>query len=342
MQNPAIAPVLPLVSVVIAAFNAEDSLDRAVQSALAQKLPVEVIIVDDASGDKTVAIAERLMEQDPRVRLVLSEANGGPSVARNQGIGVARGEWIAILDADDAFAPGRLVHLTALGDRHDADLVADNLFFYDWHAGTVVGTALSRTAQPIRHIRPAEFVRNAITGRSPFDFGQLKPIFRRRFLTTRCLRYPPQLRHGEDFAFIIDCLLADGRFILSAEPHYLFTQRQGSISDQGSGQSRTLLNLDAMRAHSLAMLDLPRVRDDRVLSRLLARRASAIRQQHSWNRVYPHLRARKPMALLEAMMTDWSNWPMLGRHLIRRWHHRAQMARIAQPDRTSLSNSTLS
>ena len=77
MQNPAIASVLPLVSVVIAAFNAEDSLGRAVQSALAQKLPVEVIIVDDASGDKTVAIAERLMEQDPRVRLVLSEANGG-------------------------------------------------------------------------------------------------------------------------------------------------------------------------------------------------------------------------------------------------------------------------
>ena len=71
MQNPAIAPVLPLVSVVIAAFNAEDSLDRAVQSALAQKLPVEVIIVDDASGDQTVAIAERLMDQDPRVRLVL-------------------------------------------------------------------------------------------------------------------------------------------------------------------------------------------------------------------------------------------------------------------------------
>lgn len=342
MQYNATASDQPLVSVVIAAFNAEESLDRAVQSALAQTISVEVIIVDDASSDRTVAIAERLMVQDSRVRLLVSTANGGPSVARNKGIGAARGEWIAILDADDAFATGRLPYLTALGGRHDADLVADNLLFYDWHAGQVVGTALPKSKQPFRHIRAVEFVRNAITGRSPFDFGQLKPIFRRRFLMTRCLRYPPQLRHGEDFAFIIDCLLADGRFILSAEPHYLFTQRQGSVSDQGSGQSRTLLNLDAMRAHSLAMLDLPRVRDDRVLSRLLARRASAIRQQHSWNRVYPHLRARKPMALLEAMMTDWSNWHMLGRHLIRRWHHRAQMARIAQPDRTNWSNSTLS
>lgn len=342
MQMPSVSFETPSVSVVIAAFNAEESLVRAVESALAQTVPVEVIIVDDASSDRTLELAFALMRAHPQVRILTSGANEGPSAARNKGIVAARGEWIAILDADDAFAPERLRQLTALGERHDADMVADNLHFYDWNAGRVVGTALSRQGDVVRHIHPVDFVRNAITGQSRFDFGQLKPMFRRRFMTARCLRYPPDLRHGEDFALMFDCLLADARFILTTEAHYLFTQRQGSISAQASGQSRTHLNLHAMREHSLALLDRPRVRGDQRLTALLNRRARAIGQQLSWNRVYPHLRARRPVALMGAMMREWSNWPMLARHILRRWQNREMMIRGVQVDRSNLSNAPLS
>ena len=312
----------PSITVVIAAFNAVASLERAVASALAQSMSVEVIIVDDASTDNTLEIADALMLADPRVRLLSSAVNGGPSVARNKGIVAARGEWVAILDADDAFAPDRLRKLSAIGARHDADLVADNLIVYDWAAQAVAGYALPRSKNLIQHIRSVDFVRNAVTGQSRFDFGQLKPIFRRRFLMARCLRYPPELRHGEDFAFILDCLLADGRFVLTTEALYLFTQRFGSISGQISGQSRTSMNLHAMRDHTLGLLDHPRVRGDRIMTALLVKRAKAIRYQLSWNKAYPHLRARKPLALLSALMADWSNWPMLVRHLVRRQQNR--------------------
>ncbi len=319
----------PTASIVIAAYDAEDSLERAVRSALAQSVTVEVLIVDDASRDGTRALAGRLAEADPRVRLIASAANGGPSAARNLGIAAAKGDWVAILDADDAYLPERMRKLVAIGERHNADMVADNLLLYDWNAASIAGHALPRGGKRSHILSAADFVRNAITGMSRFDYGQLKPIFRRRFLEARCLRYPAELRHGEDFALMIDCLLAEARFVLTEEAFYLFTQRVGSISTEGSGQTRTNLNLDAMRRHTLSLLGRPRVRSDRDLARLLNRRANAIRYQLSWNKVYPYLRARRPMSLIGAMMRDWRSWPMLAVHLLRR--HQNRYAKAGAP-----------
>ncbi len=312
----------PCVSVIIAAYNAQDTLVRAVNSALAQQVPVEVLIIDDASSDDTLRVARGLTRIHDNVRLIVSAENGGPSVARNSGLAAAQGEWIAILDADDAFLPGRLQRMTGVARRHEADLVADNLLFFDWQAQAVAGRALRLADDHVQQVGAADFVGQCMTGRSPFDYGQLKPIFRRRFLHARGLHYPPHLRHGEDFAFVLDWLLAGARFMLMGEGLYLFTQRIGSISSDSSGQSRTILNLQAMRDHTLGLLARPRIRADRALAGLLSKRADAIRDQAIWNRAYPHLRARRPGALLMEMLRDRRSWPMLARHLVRR--HRAR------------------
>ncbi|KEY97798.1 hypothetical protein AI27_16315, partial [Sphingomonas sp. BHC-A] len=106
---------------IIAAYNAQDTLVRAVNSALGQQVPVEVLIIDDASSDDTPRVAEGLARLHHNVRLIVSAENGGPSVARNRGLAEAQGEWIAILDADDAFLPGRLQRMTGVARRHEAD-----------------------------------------------------------------------------------------------------------------------------------------------------------------------------------------------------------------------------
>jgi glycosyltransferase involved in cell wall biosynthesis len=93
------------VSVVIPAYNAEQFLSRAVTSALQQTLrPVEVLVVDDGSNDRTAAIAEGFGLPVRCVR----QRNGGVSRARNAGIAEATGTYVAFLDADDVWEPAKL------------------------------------------------------------------------------------------------------------------------------------------------------------------------------------------------------------------------------------------
>jgi succinoglycan biosynthesis protein ExoO len=308
------------VSVIVAAYNAEDCIKRAIKSVCSQTLrAIEIIVIDDGSQDRTVPIVRALAAEEPRLRLHVSAANGGPAAARNIGLDMAEGRWIATLDADDAYLPDRLAKLVALGEARQLDMMFDNLLLYDWAAAAVIGPALS-------HPRPGEasaidahaFVAQSITGRSRFDYGQLKPIVRRAFLAHHGVRYPAALRHGEDFAFMFNMLLPGARAQLVGDAYYLFTQRVGSASGVASGLSRTISNLEAMRAHSLALLDRPRVKADPALARLVRRRAEAIRWHQAWSSAYPYLHARQPLRLGREVGNDWSNGLMLLRHLVRR------------------------
>ncbi len=93
----------PLVSVVIPAYNAEAFLAEAIESVLAQDYkPVEVIVVDDGSTDRTAAVASRYPV------MCLMQANGGPPAARNAGVAAARGSLVSFLDADDLWMPSKL------------------------------------------------------------------------------------------------------------------------------------------------------------------------------------------------------------------------------------------
>jgi glycosyltransferase involved in cell wall biosynthesis len=97
------------ISVVIPAYNAAHFLPRSLASVFAQtRPPDEVIVVDDGSTDSTARIAEELGAK------VIQRPNGGIGAARNAGLRQASGEWIALLDADDSWAPEKLARQVAL------------------------------------------------------------------------------------------------------------------------------------------------------------------------------------------------------------------------------------
>ncbi len=97
-----------LVSVIIPACNAAKHLRETIDSASAQTCTsLEIIVVDDGSTDDTAEIAWAAQRQDPRIRVVRQD-NAGVGAARNRGIELARGEFIAPLDADDLWAPTKL------------------------------------------------------------------------------------------------------------------------------------------------------------------------------------------------------------------------------------------
>jgi glycosyltransferase involved in cell wall biosynthesis len=111
----------PLISIVIPAYNAAPFLAAALTSVFAQDYrPMEVILVDDGSSDDTLAIA-RAWTPALRVR---HQANAGPAAARNRGIEMAGADYLAFVDADDTWLPGRLGrHLGILESRPELDMV---------------------------------------------------------------------------------------------------------------------------------------------------------------------------------------------------------------------------
>ena len=99
------------VSIIIPAYNAERFIAEAVDSVLAQTHPdIEVIVVDDSSTDATASI---LNAYGPAIH-VHRTANGGAAAARNAGAGLATGEWIAFLDADDIWEAAKLTRQLAI------------------------------------------------------------------------------------------------------------------------------------------------------------------------------------------------------------------------------------
>src|SRR5205085_2570897 len=120
-------------------------------SALGQEgVPVEMVIADDGSKDDTLTVVRELGKQDPRIRSVALGANGGPSKARNAALDAARGEWVAILDADDAILPGRLRHMLDVAETTGADAVLDNFFYYKLDTGERHGPGLAERPGPER------------------------------------------------------------------------------------------------------------------------------------------------------------------------------------------------
>jgi len=114
-------PVAPRVSVVVPCYNAERYLAEALDSALAQKdIAIEVLVADDGSSDGTSDVLARYGD---RVG-VLHQDHRGPSAARNACLAASRGEYVALLDADDRFRPGKLARQAAVLDaRSDVGLV---------------------------------------------------------------------------------------------------------------------------------------------------------------------------------------------------------------------------
>lgn len=235
---------MPDATVIIAAWNAEATLVRAVKSALAQTVPVEVVIVDDASTDETARVAQGLA-RDPRVKLIRQSENAGPAAARNAGLDAASSAWVAVLDADDTMRPDRLERMMELAARTGADAVYDNLLLVD-----ADGWPLSSVPYVAGRNRPeawtlSDFLagNQARPGRA--SLGYLKPLLRNSFLKAYDLRYDETLRNGEDFHLMLALLTQGGRLWFLPEAGYFYTTQKGSISNR----------LDPLHARALASAD---------------------------------------------------------------------------------------
>jgi succinoglycan biosynthesis protein ExoO len=234
----------PDASIIVAAFNAEQHIACALTSALAQTGgSFEVIVADDASTDGTRAVVER--HADERLRLVALAQNLGPGGARNAALEVARGEWVAVLDADDRMAPGRLAKLIRTAQETRADILADNLWVDAGGARRLlIQETLDDTYDEIDFV---SYVLHNRPTRPGLGYGYLKPLFRTAFLTRHSLGYDPSLRIGEDFQLVAESLVRGGRYIRQHSAGYTYTKRSGSISHRlGADAAQAMVDADAL------------------------------------------------------------------------------------------------
>lgn len=119
-----------LVSIIMAAYNAEKTIGLAINSILAQTYTDwELFVINDCSKDGTAEIVTAY--SDPRICLLQNDKNSGVSISRKRGMEAANGEWIAVLDSDDVWALDKLEKQIKLARETDAELIFTGSAFID-------------------------------------------------------------------------------------------------------------------------------------------------------------------------------------------------------------------
>jgi glycosyltransferase involved in cell wall biosynthesis len=228
------ADASPLCSVIIPAYQAGGFVAQTIQSVLDQTYPaVEVIVVDDGSTDDTADVVAGFGDA---VRLC-RQANGGPSAARNTGLGLAQGEFVAFLDADDWWVPERLARCVAFLTEHpdidvvttdawlvDEDVVSDRRFYGDYNA-----FEFPDPPEQLGAIVDVNFV--------------FVSALMRRELVDRTGPFDPAFRGTEDYDMWIRMLRGGATFGLLREPLAYYRIRAESLSRDPSRQWTQHLNV---------------------------------------------------------------------------------------------------
>ncbi|ASY72834.1 glycosyl transferase [Sinorhizobium fredii USDA 205] len=292
----------PDVTFVVAAYNAADTITRAVGSALAQEgVTVEVVVVDDCSSDATAALVTAI--DDPRVRLIALERNRGPGGARNAGFEAARGRWIAVLDSDDTVRPGRLARMTGRAEAAGAQIVVDNLDVLSLD-GSNVRMFEDAELEALPALTLPAFIESNVIFRSEHNYGYMKPVFERRFLAEHGLSFDESLRIGEDYILLASALACGGRCAVEPSAGYTYHIREGSIS-----RVLKLEHIDAMMAADAAFLCQHIL--DPLSRRMQRKRARGFRQARSFLLLVEQLKSRSLAGALRTALAD----PFALRHL---------------------------
>lgn len=113
-----------LISIIMAAYNAENTIGQAITSVIQQTYAdFELIIINDCSTDRTVDVINEFIKKDARIRLINNSKNMGVSYTRKHGLDESKGSWIAILDSDDLWLPEKLAKQVEFQKKNNADLL---------------------------------------------------------------------------------------------------------------------------------------------------------------------------------------------------------------------------
>lgn len=222
----------PKISVIIPIYNTAEYLPRCLDSILRNTYQnLEIICINDGSTDDSAAILEQYAAADTRI-IPVNQANGGVSAARNTGLDIATGDFIAFVDSDDWMHPQYFEILISFGISSNADIVAcsfcrtrqfDSPPYITYSRDEMVCESL-----PFKKVVSNGFLKRLVWGR----------IYKRDI--TNQLRFDTTLMWGEDTAFNLSALLkkSNPHFSWVDLPLYFYFDRDTSISSTISYERR--------------------------------------------------------------------------------------------------------
>ena len=215
------------VSIILPCYNAESTLERAIQSLLNQTLSnYEIIIIDDGSTDSSTFIVKRFQEAYPNRIIFLQQSNQGPATARNKGLEVARGEFIGFVDADDYVSPNMYEQLYGKAIQTNSDLC-------------VCGrTNILGNSHKIEFIEYLPRIPKDVTDHNEYStmLSKLTPfvwdkIFKRELIVDHSVQFNSEIKYAEDFHFLHRFVIKTHKIAVVREPHYFYDKTgQSSLS----------------------------------------------------------------------------------------------------------------
>ncbi|MBO4561657.1 MAG: HAD-IA family hydrolase [Bacteroidaceae bacterium] len=208
-------------SVIVPAYNAQNYIRPTLDNILEQEMPgMEVICVDDGSTDSTLEIMREYESRDNRI-VVVTKPNGRLGSARNAGLNVAKGEYVAYVDSDDFISAGYFNTLYKAAVKYDADIAMCDI-------KRVKGNS-SRCFFNIK-----DFVVTDDTARKlrichcPPSFFSVNMLVRRSVIESAGLRFPEKVYY-EDATYTFRLLCVSGRLVTVPGPQYIYIHHPGSI-----------------------------------------------------------------------------------------------------------------
>lgn len=308
-------PPPPYISIVIPAFKAYDYIEKCVVSVLHQtRQDIEILVVDDASPDRTRQRIEELAARDARIKPILLDRNGGVCNARNTAIDQAQGVWIAVLDSDDWMAPDRLARMCACAEEFNADFVVDDQYFIREGDDEPCARLFLHEMPGARPLDPVHFVKR---DRPEYmGYGLVKPLVRRVFLDAHNIRYRLGTERFEDFLLDIECLAKGARAVVLNEPLYYYLLRGGSLTSMD--QIRTM---DGLKRQNDRALDVAREAGAVALEAALVRRERLILKGARYYNVVAPLKRKDFAAAATALAKDPGIVPYVAeKFAVRGWH----------------------
>lgn len=215
---------LPLISVIVPVYNVQEYVEACVDSIICQSYAnLEIILVDDGSTDQSGEICEILRLKDPRIK-VLHQTNRGPSVARNAGIDIMVGKYVAFVDSDDIIHQNTITLLYRNLVDNSADISAISLISF---SDVNKLSTISETHPTIKIYEPGVIATESMLYQEGLiDNSPCGKLFKSS-LFEHC-RFPKGLLY-EDLATIPYVCLGAKKVVATTMPMYFYRKRESSI-----------------------------------------------------------------------------------------------------------------